>query len=184
MILKNALCEINITSDSTYSVRSADNRHYDLEYNPGEYTRGDWYDAFSIHIDLFYKEYDVALVGEPSSDPCISAMLNDDILTVMKGSSISQINVVTGKLTLYKRFDCYGCTFGIYSIPNGYIVWGELEILRLDLNFEKIWSFMGRDIFVSQSDDSPFVLCEETIKLHDWEGNYYELDFDGNEITS
>ena len=184
MIIKNEICEINITSDPTYSVRSTDNRHYDFEYDPGCHTRSDWYSAFSIHINLFYKEYDIVLVGENSSDPSNCAILKDNTLTIMMENSISQINVVNGELTLYKRFDCFGSTFGLYPISNGYIVWGELEILRLDLNFEKIWSFMGRDIFVSQSGNSPFVLGEKTIKLHDWEGNYYELDFDGKLIVS
>lgn len=91
MILKNALCEIHITSDSTYSVRSADNRHYDFEYNPGEYTRGDWYDAFSIHIDLFYKEYDIALVGEdPSRADTVICKLRTLILSVQPHNLVTQ----------------------------------------------------------------------------------------------
>jgi hypothetical protein len=61
--------------------------------------------AFSIHIDLFYKEYNIALVGEYSSDSCDCAILNGDILTVMKGCSISQINIITGGLILYKTFE-------------------------------------------------------------------------------
>ena len=184
MTLQNEKCIITITTDSTYAIQSSDNKQYDFEYNPGNYKRHNWANAFSIHIDLFYKEYKIALVGEYSSDSLGCATLNGDILTVMKGCSISQINIITGELILYKTFECYGSTFGIYSIPNGYIIWGELEIIRLDLSFEKIWSFMGRDIFVSQTNTSPFVIHENSIKLYDWEGNYYELDFDGKQITA
>ena len=65
---------------------------------------------------------------------------------------------------------------------NGYIVYGEIEIIMLDLDFNKVWGFTGRDIFVSQTRKNAFVLGENSIELYDWENNYYELDFNGNLI--
>lgn len=51
--------------------------------------------------------------------------------------------------------------------------------LQLDFDFNKVWSFMGKDIFVSQTQKEAFILCENSIKLYDWEDNFYELDLMG-----
>ena len=53
----------------------------------------------------------------------------------------------------------------------------------LDFDFCKKWSFSGRDIFVSQFREKPFEICDNLIRLYDWEDNYYEIDFDGNLLT-
>lgn len=39
---------------------------------------------------------------------------------------------------LYKEFECFGCTFGLHRVANGYVIYGEIEIVMLDLNFDKI----------------------------------------------
>ena len=83
----------------------------------------------------------------------------------------------------FKKFDCFGCNYGIYRVQNGYIVYGEMEITMLDFDFNKKWSFSGKDIFVSMSDKKPFELCENSIKLYDFEENFYEIDFSGKLIS-
>ena len=93
MQLVNELCIVQITTDTAYTVQSSDNKHYDLELNPEKYTRSDFYKTFSIHIDLFYKEIDIALVGDYYSYVTDCAILNENILTIMQGSTISQIDI-------------------------------------------------------------------------------------------
>ena len=78
--------------------------------------------------------------------------------------------------------DCFGSNFGIYRIPKGYIIYGEIEIIMLNDSFEKQWTFSGRDIFATQSSKNSFAICDNTIELFDWEDNYYKIDFDGNLI--
>ena len=53
----------------------------------------------------------------------------------------------------------------------------------LDFEFNKKWEFSGKDIFVSISDKMAFELCENSIKLHDFEGDFYEIDFSGKLIS-
>lgn len=184
MKLTSEHCIIQISIDSTYTIQSADNKHYDLELNPQKYKHSDYYKVFSIHIDLFYKEIDIALIGDFYSYENDCAILNDNILTVKQGNLISQIDILKEELVLNKKFECFGCTFGIYQISNGFIIWGEMEILMLDNNLNKVWSFLGKDIFVSQTSNIPFKICKDSIKLYDWENNYYELDFSGKLIDS
>lgn len=52
-----------------------------------------------------------------------------------------------------------------------------MQITMLDLHLNKIWDFFGKDIFTSCE------VCEEKIKLYDWENSYYEIDFNGKIIT-
>lgn len=183
MNLKNELCSVEISIDTTYSVQSSDNsRHYDLELNPKNYKHNDCYKTFAIHIDLFNSEIDVALVGDFYSYDYDCAVLDGKVLTIMQNNTISQIRVDDGALILHKEFECFGCTFGLYRVANGYVIYGEIEIIMLDLDFNKMWEFSGRDIFVSQTRDDVFVLGEHSIKLYDWENNYYEIDYMGKLI--
>ena len=64
----------------------------------------------------------------------------------------------------------------------GYLIYGEIEILMLDFDFNLMWKFSGKDIFVSVTGKKAFELCEDSIKLYDFEDNFYEIDYDGNKI--
>ena len=76
-----------------------------------------------------------------------------------------------------------GSTFGLYEASQGYIVHGELDILMLDSNFELLWDFSGRDIFVSVTGKTAFILTDTTIQLFDFEDNYYEIDLNGRLVN-
>lgn len=184
MVLRNELYIVNITVDTTYTFQSADNRPYDLELNPENYTHSGFYKTLSIHIDSFSDEIDIALIGSFYSYDTDCAVLEGDILTVMQNNFISQIDLKNVRLLLHKKFDCFGCAYGLFRVPKGFIVFGELEIVGLDLNFDRVWGFSDKDIFVSQSLKKPFEIGEASIKLYDWEDNYYELDFDGHLIRA
>ena len=89
---------------------------------------------------------------------------------------ITKINIMDGSIIRQIELDCWPCTYGIYKIKKGYIIYGELEVIMLDFNFNELWRFSGADIL------NYFELCEDKIKLSDWQNNNYEIDFDGNSI--
>lgn len=183
MVLHNDICNVKISIDSTYTVGSTDNKPYDLAINPCNLKHNDMYRVFSIQIDLFYKELSIALIGDFFSYAIDCALLEDEVLTVLQNNAIVQIDVNSGVMLLFKEFDCFGCNYGLYKVKNGYIIYGEIEITMLDFNFNKKWSFSGRDIFVSASEKRAFELCENSIRLYDFENNFYEIDYMGNLIT-
>lgn len=141
------------------------------------------YNVFSVQIDLFSKIISIALIGSLYSSDKDCAVLEDKTLTILQNDSIVQLNVNDGTMINFKEFDCFGCNYGIYRIQNGYIVYGEIDIIMLDFEFNKKWEFSGKDIFVSISDKKAFELCENSIKLHDFEGDFYEIDFSGKLIS-
>jgi len=178
MFLQNDLCEIKILIDESYTVDSADNKYYDIVLNPSNYRRSDIYKTFAIHINLFTEELIIALVGNFYTYESKCAVLDKSTLTVLQGDTITQINILDGSIILHKQFDCFGCNFEIHKIEKGYIIYGEMQITMLDWNFDKTWDFFGKDIFVSMD------ICEKSIKLYDFEENFYEIDFNGKEIIS
>lgn len=183
MILHNDLCSINISTDTTYTVESTDNKPYDLIINPKNLRHSDMYKVFSVQINSFSKTINIALIGDFYSYDEDCAVLEDTILTILQNDAIIQLNVNDGTMINYKEFDCFGCNYGIYRVQNGYIVYGEIEITMLDFEFHKKWSFSGKDIFVSISDKKAFELCKNSIKLYDFEDNFYEIDFSGKLIS-
>lgn len=182
MLLQNQICQIKISIDETYTVESSDNIFYNIVLNPHYFKKNDMYKTFSIKIDLFYKEICVALIGSFYSYDTDCALLDNEILTILQNDAIVQINIIDGSLILYKEFDCFGCNYGIYKVKSDYIIYGEIEIIMLDSKFNKKWTFSGRDIFVSMSKKKSFELCEQSIKLYDFEDNFYEVDFGGKLI--
>lgn len=189
MLLRNDICNVEISIDKTFTVDSTDNKPYDLVINPLNLKHSDTYKAFSIEIDLFYKAIRIALIGRFYSyaDDSLGydancAILQDEVLTVLQDRAIVQLDVNNGAILLFKIFECFGCNYGIFKVKNGYIIYGEIEITMLDFEFNKEWSFMGKNIFISKLDKNSFELCENSIKLYDIENNFYEIDFMGNLI--
>lgn len=184
MHLQNEKCSISISIDDTYTVNSTDNKHYDYTLNPRNFNHSDFYTTFLIQIDLFYKTISIALIGDGYSYDTNCAILDGDILTVLQDSYITQININDASIVLHKEFDCFGCNFGIYKVKDEYVVYGEMAITMLDSEFNTKWSFYGSDIFATTSNKKAFELTDTCIKLHDFEDNYYELNFDGKLITN
>lgn len=183
MFLENSNCNIDIKIDETFSIDSADNRYYDIIHNPCDYKHNDFAKTLAIHVDLFSREYSIALVGSIYTYDSDCAILENNTLTVLQNDTITIIDIIDGSIIKQIKFDCFGCNYGIYKVKKGYIIYGEIEITMLDFNFVKKWSFSGKDIFVSLSNKKPFELREDSICLYDFEDNYYEIDYNGNLIN-
>ena len=182
MLLENKVCTVRISVDDTYTVGSADNRQYDIVINPSNIRGSDLSKTFSISIDLRHHTYTIALVGSYLSCEYDCAILEGSNLLVLQDDDLLVIDVLSGTLIKHIHMDCFGSNFGIYRVPKGYIIYGEIEIIMLNNAFEKQWTFSGRDIFATKSNKNPFVISDNTIELFDWEDNYYKIDFDGNLI--
>ena len=108
MILQNEICEVHISIDTTYTVESTDNRHYDIVLNPFHKKHNDFYTAFGIKIDLFYENIDLVLIGDFTTicDDC--ALIENNVLTVLINDAIVQIDVKNGTMICCKEVHCVG----------------------------------------------------------------------------
>lgn len=183
MSLSNQYCSIQIGVDNSYIVGANSNQNYDLILNPDNYGLGDCYKVFCIKVDLNNRAYNIALIGDYQSFVENCAILEDTILTVLHGWMIVQLDILTGKMIRIVTLDTIGCNFGIFKAHENYLIYGETDITMLDVSFQKLWSFSGRDIFISITQKTAFELKPNLICLYDFEDNYYELDYDGNLLT-
>ena len=187
MVLENEKCCVEIKADYAYYARTLEytDNHYDVILNPFGYKRNEKVKTLSIHVDLFEKEFHLALLGPfyIYDDNC--AVLEDEILSVLQGSVITQIGITDGTIIRHIWLNCFDddfCAmyFAIYRINNGYVLLAETEITMVDLDFNKKWSFSGKGIFASFSGKHFLEISNNSICLYDFEKNYYEIDFNGN----
>ena len=182
--LENELCKISITVDETYQSDADFKSKYDILLNPNELPPDEYSKAYSIRVKLPDREYSIALIGDHNCWDTNCAVIEDDLLTILQGWEITQINVITAKVMRSFTLDTMAPNFEIHRVDTGYLIYGERDITMLNDKLETLWSFSGRDIFVSISGKNPFEIKADRICLYDFEDNYYELDFNGNEIRA
>ena len=181
-IFQNDKYCVEITLDETYTIDSADNKRYDYVLNPSIKSRGNMYKVLHLLIKGV-QNADIALIGDYYTYPEDCAILEDENLTVLQNDYITQINLKTVQIIASYELDVFGTTFSIYRMSDGYLIYGEIEIIKLDNEFNTVWKFSGRDIFVSTTGKNAFELTDHSIKLYDFEDNFYEIDFDGKLIN-
>ena len=71
--------------------------------------------TLSIHIGLYAREFQVALIGPYHSYDLDCAVLQDDILTVLQDNMITQIKITDACIIRHVVLDCLGCNFAIYK---------------------------------------------------------------------
>ncbi len=186
--LDNELCSIEIELDEkelddTFWSDDEFYSDYDIILDPDGYLHKDCRIAYDIRIKMPGREYSVALVGHICCEDDDCAVLEGEILTILHCFDVVQFNVMTSQIVKTAPVDDYP-NFSIYRVRDGYLVHGELRITMLNDDLDKVWSFGGRDIFVSPDGGKAFRIGEDRIYLYDFENNYYEIDFQGREIKA
>jgi len=183
VVIENDYVKITIKQDKTYTVDSVDNKPYDIIMNPFKYTRSDYTKTMEIVIkNEMFEEMRIALIGSLYGVESNYAVLKDRELVFLIEKDIFIINIDEYKLIKYRKIECFGDNFGIYLVNDGYIIHGEMEVFKLDYELDKVWQFLGADIFVTQDEKLPFLINGDRIKIYDWNGTYYEIDLDGKLI--
>ena len=158
--------------------------HFDFVLNPENIDTNDCYSARLFRIESYNGDvWTLALLDLICASYEPFAVLADHILTVILFSAIVRIDLTTGELVQYVECDNMGGLNEIHAIDDGYIIWGEGDIFRYDLDLNRIWWFSGRDILVSLKLDRHFWIEDDLIHCRDFEGWHYVLNFDGKLLT-
>lgn len=171
-----------IYEDEKFDINSSSHKKYDYIYNPNHYTDADYINTFSILIKFKNQETRIALVGDLHSSVEECAIITKNQLLILQNDTLSVIDMESGQLLRFIEIETFGCNFSIHPIETGYIVYGEIEIIKLTFDFDVEWRFSARDIFVSIHGKKAFELCCDRIKLYDFQDNYYEIDLSGKLI--
>ena len=182
MKLKNEFCAITVSVNDHFLFNDPKNDRYDIIFNPQNYNSEDSVKVLEFDVNLFEDRKKIALItfiGEPTGD---IAVLEGTVLTVLQDETFLQIDVIEGRIIATKPTDMFGNVFSLNKFGDDYIVHGEIEIARYDSKFNKLWSFSGKDIFASVTGKTAFEMAENSIKLYDFQDNYYEIDYNGKEV--
>jgi hypothetical protein len=112
-------------------------------------------------------------------DNCI---LEDHDLVILLNASIIRINLLAMRIERHCHLSDFGTYFSIYEFEKGYVVYGELDIVRVAKDFTVLWRFGGADIFVTPDGKESFAIEGTTLVLRDWNGRRYTLNEHGVEI--
>ena len=179
MTLSNKTYWVNITKVD-YPLRSSEAEAYDHVFNPCGYKENNFHSAFVIKIKTAGRENIVALIGSFYANAEHCATLDDSDLTVLMDDEIVLFDLDAVSILKHKTVgdETY---FSIYPVSVGYLIHGELSILRIDNSYARVWDFSGSDIWVVQDNaGEAFKIIGDRIFLEDWNGIKYTLDMDGN----
>lgn len=179
MTLSNESYWVNIKR-SDLPLHVLETQGYDHIFNSCEYGEDDYVSIFSIEIRGEDRQNLVAVIGSCYACDEHCAALDGSKLTVLMDGEIMRFDLETISLLQHQTVgrEIY---FSIYPIHDGYLIHGELSILRISKDYERIWDFCGADIWVLQDNDRKAIeIVGDRIHLEDWNGVQYILDMDGN----
>ncbi len=168
--------DITFYRTQNYDKNSVDNLPYDdviiVENETFSKTlAAEIYDGVDIKKVAFVVPYFTPSEFAVSAGENVFLMF-DDILCIFDPQGV--------KIVEEKRINPTGTMFGAYAYKDDFILYGEMEIYRVDRNLEVKWIFSARDIFVRHEGDEPaFEMKEDRICLYDFIDHYYEIDYDG-----
>ncbi len=185
MLLSNHNYEIQITKDGQYTLFSTDNIFYDIIIETEEYSRNDFICAYSVSIQdsLHDNDYKVGIIGRAYGSVENCAVLEENRLVVLADNYLVFFDLKAQQLENKILILDFGTGIEIYPFDEGYIVNGETDIIKVDKFGNKVWDFSGRDIWVRPNGESSIKILDNSLLLIDWEGNKYNLDKLGREIS-
>ena len=105
--------------------------------------------------------------------------LNDDKLIMFLNDTVCEFDIQTGKVRK-KKLDISGTLFSVHRYQDDFILYAEMDIIRMTSNLDVLWDFGAKDIFVRYQGNEPaFVMYDDRIRLCDFSDNYYEIDYNG-----
>lgn len=154
----------------------------DIVYDLEGYSKESCKDILFIEIETDRSQLKILLYCSCISDYEHCSILHNNYLTIAKFNTVYRIDVYTGKIE-YTHFFGMGGAFQLYLLEDGYLIHGEMEVVKLDFSLNKLWDFWGEDIFVSLKDEEWCKVYSDRVELIDFLGNHYTVSLEtGREI--
>ncbi len=180
--------EIELSNDKQFELNSSDNNYnYDFAYHDEEALN---YQCSQHAIKLFidgqlYKSAVVCAIAGGTIIHSRSAIVDNNNIFICCANKVFSLSLPDLKLNWITEVGKVTC-FGIYQADNGLFTHGEMTVARLDHSGTIIWNTQLRDIIVNVDENreqEEFVMHDTYISLMDFNGNKYQLGFDGKFIS-
>lgn len=187
--LTTPLYEIRLEDAADYSLNSADNTTtYDVEYFKCYFNDDRQYPTSKHGVRVFWDDQEIksAIVCEVGVGTSVhehAALIAGDDLFICCADYVYCLSIPELELRWRKRMDP-ACCFGVYHFKESLLIHGELQVSRIDYEGNEIWTFVARDIFVSDDGADCFSIKGDRIVLRDWQGYEYLLDENGKETLN
>ena len=181
MFLTNEKYEITVVEAPHYSINSTDNKKYDMCINVLEDGGNVHYSSYEMEVVPYgsAEKFSMILIGSYCTKVLQnSGILEDDILLLILDDKILKINLCDFSYTKYHVCKPFGTYYEIYKCQIGFLVFGELEIILLDINLNECWRYATQHILFGAE---CLQIQDEYICFRDYEGNYHEVDWSGNQ---
>lgn len=132
--------------------------------------------------------------GEQIVDSCIvaatggrtgvsqnSTLLDEDQLLICCCDTLFCLSLPDLELKWLTQADPATC-FAVFKLQDGYVVHGEMLVVKLKNDGSIQWEFSSPDIFVSIDGKKEFEFENDGILLTNFSGNKFKIDFNGNLI--
>lgn len=172
MRLKNSNYEIKIEEDATYSINSTDNKAYDIILNPFELKRSDYFSSFSISVNNGIEITTYILIGHNAAYCFSCAVLEDNQLSILMRDDLIQLDLSKHKINKVIHINSFwSVLYEIREYTDGFIIFGELDVIKLNHDFEIEWDFSAPDVIneYSINDNNEILIAcwdEKHIKLN------------------
>lgn len=176
--------EIEVSDEPFYTLNSTDNKFLYLNVYGDHVTNN----PTAKHGIKIYENQNIissclilGFAGCTGVHPT-SFIINDNSIVICCSNDIYCLSLPLLTLKWKATTDDATC-FQIFKIEKDYVIHGELSICRIDEFGNILWTFCGRDIFVSTQENSPeFILLQDRILLSDFNNQKYVIDFHGKEL--
>lgn len=184
MTISQGQYQIDISSDPAFSEKSADFlTKYDFVYfDKSEYDFPCVYGIKIFHNDILLNSAAIGSIGGGTTAHKTSIIVEDDKILICCSDSIFCLSIPDLGLIWKTQADSATC-FEIFKVHDNYIIHGEMEITKLDMDGKIVWQNGGADIFTTLDGKDNFEITDKFILATDWENRKYKFDFDGNIIN-
>ena len=181
--------DIELSNDKAFNLNSTDNTFkYDFIYHDKEAPKFQC-SQHAIKVSVggqLYKSAILCAIAGGTTIHSQSAVIEDNDIFICCADKVFSLSLPDLQLNWMIQADIATC-FGIYQADNGLFTHGEMRVTRLDSNGTILWETGLKDIIVyideEQRYQDAFVMHDNYIELMDFNGNKYQLGFDGKFIS-
>ena len=174
MILSDNGTRVTITE-----ISDADTNNADIVFDLNNHKNEDLKSILLIEIETKNSYKRIVLYCDYIGDFESCSVLHDNSLLIIKFNTAYLIDCNTGDIQQFNFCELAGA-FKVFLIEDGYLIHGELEIIKTDFELNVQWKASGEDILVSPDGDDSFRVFKNKIEYADFLGNRYTLFLDEN----
>lgn len=182
MVFVNDIYEIRVERVCNYSANSTDNKHYDKCVEVGNADVYGHYTSYEMEVLSFEngKNFTVILLASYCSKVFEnSGILEEDVFYLILDNQIIKMDLKDLSYAMYSIPAPFGTYYEMYDCSRGFLVYGEIELVLLDREFNEQWRYCTQDILFGAD---CLHINEEFISFTDYEGNYHEMDWNGKQL--